>query len=232
MEVKPAEERVAKLERVAWWSKFFAPKEIFWESMYAPLQHFEGMPGGHEGIVEEQLQQTRERLGKKKGEPLVACDLGCAYGVMVAQLNQMEGVEAFGVDQLLYPPATDNDDLMNNTYGLAPEMFRGGRHVVADITDMKGFIRGVPTNSFDFLVSSATLIHLPEFFLLGAIAEIDRVLVPGGGVLLHVSGSITQPVAQKEYFKAIGKLGKRDVEVVGGDGFRSQIAEIIHFEYK
>jgi SAM-dependent methyltransferase len=251
--MKSSYERVADLEKRARRSQWFRRCRVAGNSMYAPLQVFEELPGGHKGIVDEQLQATRERLGKKENEPLVVGDLGCAYGVMVAQLNQMQGVEAFGIDRLLYPPVTEDEnydgpriyimceggDIMteggaplfdaSRLFGLTPEMFRRDRHIVADITYMREWFIGVPANSFDFLVSAAMLIHLDEFSLLEAIMEIDRVLVPKGGALLHVSGSALGRQGQKELLGRISCLGKRNAEAVGSD--KEELAEILHFEY-
>lgn len=234
---------VQELEQVALRSHWFTRPHVFGKSMYAPLKSYEGES---EGILKEQLQSTRERLGLSEDQPLIIGDLGCAYGIAVAQLNQMEGVEAFGIDQYRYPTLGNLTKLLYNClttdqiinrflepninvrerlqygllvalkeHGISPEMLRRERHIVAKIQKMKR----IHDDVFDFLISSFTLIHLDEKTLTHAIREINRVLVPKGGVLLYIG---------KENASSAGKYFERlrNVKVLySGDG------SLIHFEY-
>lgn len=232
-------DRVQKLEQIALRSHWFTVPHIFGESMYAPLSVYEG---DSKGILREQLQSTRERLGLPEDHPLIVGDLGCAYGIAVAQLNQMKGIEAFGVDQYRYPdinaalksgnlrslydglnleelihlcfssePDTRRQQYRRivklqrksypliplKTFGLPPEALRRKRHIVAKIQRMNQ----IPDNSFDFLLSSFTLIHLEGETLTHAVREIDRVLVPKGDVLLHVGEENVRSVGA--YFEGL-----------------------------
>lgn len=252
-------DRVRKLEQVALRSQWLTRPHVFGVSMYSPLSLYEH-EGGYPKIVEEQLQSTRERLKLPEAKPLVVGDLGCAFGIAVAQLNQMEGIEAFGVDQYRYPDVNTgiSDDISSyfkslsfqelysllyhpdahkpnklqaelrkmhdktglpislKSFDLTLEMIRRERHIVSRIQRMKR----IPNNIFDFLMSSTTLIHLDGEDLRNAAREIDRVLVPKGGVLLQVG---------KENARSVGRIfeGLRNVKVLySGDD------SLMYFKYE
>ena len=91
--------------------------------------------------------------------PILIGDVGCNVGVALAKLQELEYVEAFGIDiQPIYSEATP---------------FRRERRIVANLENMPG----IPDNTFDYLISYRTLHHTRVNL---SLPEIHRILRHGG----------------------------------------------------
>lgn len=99
---------------------------------------------------------------KSDGRHLVVADVGCGNGRMVEWIKKL-GAEYVGVDS--------SDGLLK----IARTHFPQDRFLLADLTALP-----LESNSLDVCLLNASLHHLPTPLLSQALAELERVLKPGG----------------------------------------------------
>jgi SAM-dependent methyltransferase len=100
----------------------------------------------------------------------IVCDLGCGPGQIGAYLAQL-GCDVVGID-------------------ISPGMLHAARQRHADVRLQLGDLRALPLadESCVAIACFYALIHIPRDEVLGALVEINRVLRPGGTLLLAVHG--------------------------------------------
>ena len=110
-----------------------------------------------------------DKLIERVGALGPTCDLGCGPG-QVARYLKDHGADVVGVD-------------------LAPGMVAQARALNPDIDFQTGDMRaltGVPDGAWGGLAAFYSLIHIARAEMPGALAELKRVLVPGGWLLAAV----------------------------------------------
>jgi len=119
------------------------------------------------------------------------CDLGCGPGQVAHYLHD-HGAPAFGVD-------------------LSPGMLAQARRLNPDLTFIVGNMLALPVaaDAWGGIAAFYSLIHIPRPRMAGALAELKRVLAPGGWLLaafhlgretLHPDELWGQPVALDFHF--------------------------------
>lgn len=150
--------------------------------------------------VKERVSELKNRFPKKR---IIVGDLGCADGTAVGDLNRIEDIEGFGID---------NDPSIYNPTDNAPIE----RFIVADLNGMPH----IPNNSFHWAMSYNTLscTNPKKSFL-----EIYRVLKKGGIADIELEGWL------KRSFEEVRELGLWDsMNVVGVfSGFRGNLKEYL-----
>ncbi|HLY41421.1 MAG TPA: class I SAM-dependent methyltransferase [Terracidiphilus sp.] len=105
------------------------------------------------------------------------CDLGCGPGHVARRLHD-DGVRVFGLD-------------------LSPQMIAHAQRLSPDIPFREGnmFHLDIPDGSLAGITAFYAIVNIPVALLPGAFAEISRVLVPGGLLLIafHIGGEVLRP---------------------------------------
>lgn len=97
--------------------------------------------------------------------PIIAADLGCAFGNAASELNKMEGVEGFGIDLF---------SSYNSSTGLPTE-----RYILGNLNNLSK----IPDNSFHYAISFNVLAYTK---ITESLPEIYRILKPGGEADLDI----------------------------------------------
>jgi SAM-dependent methyltransferase len=133
------------------------------------------------GLREPQFQEQIARYKRQENLDLVAAWTPAKVRVAL-KTDLFE--EAFGHDALLDAladlyPVVVGMDISHVVAHAAAERMMGAGHVVSDACDLP-----FKDASIDLVVSISTLDHLPPATLPGALAELCRVLAPGGCIVL------------------------------------------------
>ena len=126
------------------------------------------------------------------------CDLGCGPGQIARYLSD-RGVEAFGFD-------------------LSPCMLKQARRLNPDLEFVQGNMLSIDADddSWAGIAAFYSIIHIPRAQVVEALAELKRVLQPGGRLLLaiHLGDTVThsdewwgEPVSIDVYF-----FGREEME--------------------
>lgn len=120
-------------------------------------------------------REMLDRLIEKTGDLGIICDMGCGPGQVARYLSD-QGAETCGID-------------------LSRGMVERARKLHPDISFQQGdmlSLAGVADNSFAGVVAFYSIIHIPRPKLSLALAELKRVLRPGGILLLafHIGQEI------------------------------------------
>lgn len=140
----------------------------------------EDLQSGYDRVAEDYAEHFRDELEKKPfdrrmldwlaekvGGLGVVCDMGCGPGQVARYLHD-RGVKACGVD-------------------LSPRMVERARSLHPGVPFRQGdmlALDGVPDDSYGGVAAFYSVIHVPRPSLNGALAELKRVLRPGGVLLL------------------------------------------------
>ncbi|WP_042369745.1 class I SAM-dependent DNA methyltransferase [Streptacidiphilus neutrinimicus] len=121
----------------------------------------------HDRALERALLRAFAELVRTNGDGEVA-DLGCGPGHVTAHLRGL-GLKAFGVD-------------------ISPEMIRLAREANPGLRFEVGSMAALdlPDGSLGGVLSRSSVIHIPPRDLPAALAEIGRVLAPGGHLLISL----------------------------------------------
>lgn len=149
-----------------------AGKVIHWARFYDVLTNVGGL-GSRSGIRRSTIERAETRPGEK------VLDVGCGTGTLTLLAKEHTGAdgEVHGID-----PSPEMIDVARGKAAKAG----------ADVRFQTGVIEKLPfTNDrFDLVLSSFMLHHLPDDLKRQGLAEIARVLKPGGRLLaIDVSGT-------------------------------------------
>lgn len=142
---------------------------------------FAGQPLNH--VMIQAFADLLRQAGDGPAGPGQVADVGCGPGHVTAYLRD-RGVDAFGVD--LSPRLVEH----------ARAAYPGVRFDVGDMGDLGTL--GVATAGLAGVVANYSLIHTPPDALPATLAELTRVLAPGGYLLLSfqaldAAGSPAEP---------------------------------------
>jgi SAM-dependent methyltransferase len=126
-------------------------------------------------------------------EPIIVGEVGCYVATAVADMDKIDGVEAFGIDL---------DPILDSSRTL-PEK----RLIVADINQAPH----IPDNSFHYVISNNCLSYTAPN---RSFPEIFRILKPGGIADIHLESWVTEnrnlmrrlPISQQGYLKVTANL--------------------------
>ncbi|CAM3944477.1 class I SAM-dependent methyltransferase [Nocardiopsis rhodophaea] len=146
-------------------SSFLSTTRAFYDAVaadYAELSQNELAP---KPLDRAMLSAFAESVGAAEGGPVA--DLGCGPGHVTAYLRQLGLTDVFGVD-------------------LSPEMVAIARRTHPSLRFDEGSMTALdmPDSSLGGIVAWYSIIHTPAGELSKVFAEFDRVLVPGGHLLL------------------------------------------------
>jgi SAM-dependent methyltransferase len=124
----------------------------------------------HKPFDRDLLNRFAEVVGPRSSDALPACDLGCGPGHIGAYLSE-RGVHVVGID-------------------LSVGMVDQARRSFPDLQFAQGDMTALdlPNGSLAGIVCFYALIHLPRSRVPGALAEMRRTIVSGGGLLLAAHG--------------------------------------------
>jgi len=141
-------------------------EQIALKSHNGQLEFSDEKPNPFNGIarLEERLginvKQRRDQIRRHyPNEPIIAAELGCFNATVVAEMQYIGGIEAFGIDKKPY---------LNRLLELPAR-----RLIVADLNCMPQ----IPDNTFHYMLSFNTLSYTD---ITKSFPEIFRVLKPGG----------------------------------------------------
>ena len=152
------------------------------------------------------LKGLIDRLAAKLRPGAVVADLGCGPGLHVAYLRSL-GLSALGLDQ--------SQAMVGQAVGVTKTF------VVGSIQELP-----IRSGSVDGVWSSFALLHVPIDELPHGLAEIFRVLVPGGYAELTFAGGGESPYREavpyrREHFRTFHPIGQESVASIAAScGFR------------
>lgn len=142
-------------------------------------QHFRGSEETIYQRMQESYQYIQAHLG---GVMSPALDIGCGRGEWLAVLKS-QGIQAQGID--------------GNRVMVKTCVDKGLTVREADLFD---YLRGLPDNSLGFISLFHVIEHLPVNSLLVVLADIRRVLKPGGRVWLETPNPENLIVAAHRFY--------------------------------
>lgn len=114
----------------------------------------------HERMSGVSIRGRRDEIRRYyPNTPILAAELGCFVSTVVREMNQIEGIEAFGIDL---------EPILDGSQNLSPD-----RLIVADLNDMPH----IPDESFHYMFSWNCLSYTEPT---KSFPEIYRILAPGG----------------------------------------------------
>lgn len=175
---------------------------------------FAGQPLNHvmiQAFADLVRQAGDGQTGDGQTGPGQVADVGCGPGHVTAFLRD-RGVDAFGVD------------LSPRLVSAAREAYPGARFDVGDMGDLGAL--GVATAGLAGVVANYSVIHTPPDALPATLAELSRVLAPGGYLLLSFQALDAADAAAEPFDHKVSPAWRYSTDHVVGLLGRHGVTEV------